>query len=178
VQGKGGVSVRKTVLLLLSVCFLLSGCFDYKDLNKLSIITGIAFDKAEEGGVTVTLEIVDRSSSPKKDGLRTRTVAESGRDAEEAVKKLTRGLDFELYYGAMAVVIFGKDVPRKELETWVLSKREVRETAYIIYADDAGAKLHTDEEDGIAAYKLRDILDASKGERPLELYQIARRVDS
>jgi len=167
--------MRKLFILLLPACLVLSGCWDYKDLNKLSIVSGIAFDNAEDSGITVTLEIVDRSSSPRSDGLRTRTVAMTGRDAESAVKELSKGLDFELYYGAVAVAIFGKDTPRDELKTWLLKKREVRETVYVIYADKAGEKLQTDEDGGIAAYKLRDILNASKEERPLELYRVGRR---
>jgi spore germination protein KC len=167
--------MRKIIALLLPLCLLLSGCWDYKDLNKLSIVSGIAFDKAEDGGITVTLEIVDRSSSPRQDGLRTRAVEASGHDADSAVEKLAKGLDFELYFGVAAVAVFGKDTPREELKTWLLKNREVRETMYVIYADKAGEKLQTEEDGGIAAFKLRDILNASKEEKPLELYQIGRR---
>ncbi|MDR0326402.1 MAG: hypothetical protein LBI19_09945 [Oscillospiraceae bacterium] len=164
--------MRKYLAALLAFCFLpLSGCWDYKDLNKLSIVTGMAFDSAEDGKVKVTLEIVDRSSSPKKEGLRTRAVEVTGRDADEAVRKAAKGLDFELYFGAMAVAVFGKDTPYGDLRGWLLKNREVRETVYIVFAEEAGAMLHTEEDDGIAAYKLRDILDASKDAKPLELYK-------
>jgi spore germination protein KC len=166
--------MRKLFALLLTLCLLLSGCWDYKDLNKLSVVSGIAFDNAADGGIKVTLEIVDRSSSPRSDGLRTRAVAESGRDAESAVEKLARGLDFELYYGAIAVAVFARDTPKAELKSWLLRKHEVRETVYVIYADDAGEMLQTEEDGGIAAYKLRDILNASKEARPLELYKTVR----
>jgi spore germination protein KC len=166
--------MRKFLIFLPVLCFLLSGCWDYKDLNKLSIVSGIAFDRGEGGGIKVTLEIVDRSSSTKKEGLRTRTVAGSAGDVNSAVEKLARGLDFELYYGAVAVAVFGKDVPREELEAWLFRNRELRETVYIIYADKAGEMLQSKEDGGIAAFKLRDILNASKEEKPLELYKLGR----
>ena len=163
--------MRKLITALLLFCFLLSGCWDYKDLDKLSIVTGMAFDKAEDGRLKVTLEIVDRSSSPKKEGLRSRIFQQEGRNVDEAAQKLSKGLDFELYYGALAVVIFGKETPRPELRQWLLDNREVRETVYVVYAEDAGELLLNKEEDILAAYKLRDILEASKDEKPLELYK-------
>ncbi|MDR0293185.1 MAG: hypothetical protein LBH95_03420 [Oscillospiraceae bacterium] len=162
---------KLSAALILWLCVFCSGCWDYKDIDKLSVVTGIGFDRAEGGGIKVTLEIVDRSSSPKKEGLRTRAVSGAGRTAEDAVQKLARGLDFEMYYGAMAVAIFGKDTPREELREWLLNKREVRQTVYVLYEDEAGKLLQTEEDGGIAAYKLRDILDASKREKPLELYR-------
>jgi spore germination protein KC len=161
--------VRKTLIVLL--CLLLSGCWDYKDLNKLSIVTGMAFDQAKDGKLKVTLEIVDRSSSPKKEGLRTRSVEVTEKNAKEAVQKAARGLDFELYYGALAVVIFGDGVKEGELLDWLHDNREVRETVYIVRAEKAGKKLQTEEDGGIAAYMLRDILDASEDAKPLELYR-------
>ncbi|MCL1807791.1 MAG: hypothetical protein FWG31_08825 [Oscillospiraceae bacterium] len=162
--------MRRCLPLFLLLCFLLSGCWDYKDLNKLSIVTGMAFDKDEHGNLKVLMEIVDRSSSPKKEGLRTRVVESTGRNMDEAAEKLSKGLDFELYFGAMAVVIFSKDAPAEELRKWLLENREVRETVYIIKSDDAGKLLQTEEDGGIASYKLRDILEASKEEKPLQLY--------
>ena len=161
--------MRRLIPLLL--CFVLSGCWDYKDLDKLSIVTGMAFDRAEAGRIKVTWEIVDRSSSPKKEGLRSRVFEQTGRDIDEAAQKLSKGLDFELYYGALAVVIFGQDTPRAELRQWLLDNREVRETVYVICAEEAGELLLNKEEDILAAYKLRDVLDASKDEKPLELYK-------
>ena len=166
--------MRRLLLLLLPCCLLFAGCWDYKDLNKLSIVSGIAFDNAKDGGITVTMEIVDRSSSPRQDGLRTRTVKASGKNPDQAVYKLSKTLDFELYYGAMAVAVFGKNVPCGELKTWLLQNREVRETVYVIYAEEGWKKLQTEEDGGIAAFKLRDILNASKEKSPVELYQIGR----
>ena len=163
--------MRKFLTLVLPVCLLLSACWDYKDLNKLSVVTGMAFDTEADGRLRVTLEIVDRSASPEKEGLRTRSVEASGRDVEEAVGKAERGLEYKLYYGAMAVAVFGQDAPADKLQKWLLDNREARETVYVIHADEAWKKLQTEEDGGIASYKLRDILDASKEEKPLELYR-------
>jgi spore germination protein KC len=162
--------MRRCLPLFLILCVLLSGCWDYKDLNKLSIVAGMAFDRDEYGNLKVLAEIIDRSSSPKKEGLRTRVVEATGRDMDEAEKALSKGLDFELYYGAMAVVIFSGDAPAEDLRKWLLNNREVRETVYIINSDDAGELLQTEEDGGIASYKLRDIMEASKDEKPLQLY--------
>jgi hypothetical protein len=141
-------------------------------LNKLSIVTGMAFEDEEDGEVKISLEIVDRSAGPQQEGLRTRVVEGTGRDAGDAVGKLSKGLDFELYYGAMAVVIFGGDEPCLKALGWLMKNREVRETVYVVFDEKAGELLKTEEEGGIAAYKLRDILDASEDEKPLELYKM------
>jgi spore germination protein KC len=159
--------MRRLLAVILPLCFLLCGCWDYKDLNKLSIVTGMAF--GDEG--KILLEIVDRTTGPKKDGLRTRVVEATGRDTQDAIDKLSKGLDFALYYGAMAVVIFDRDEPCPDVLDWLIKNREVRETVYVLFGD-SGLLQTEEEENGIAAYTLRDIIDASEDEKPLELYKM------
>jgi spore germination protein KC len=161
---------RKLIWVLLPL--LLTGCWDYKDINKLSIVTGMAFEDADSGEILISLEIVDRSSGPNDEGLRTRVVKTEGENVDDAIGKLSKGLDFELYYGAMAVVIFSGDEPRPEILEWLLKNREVRETVYVLFEEKAGELLQSEEDGGIAAYKLRDILDASEESSPLELYKV------
>jgi spore germination protein KC len=158
------------MLLLLPLCIIFSGCLDYKDVNKLSIVAGMAFEK--EDGIKISIEIVDRSSSQRQEGLRTRVVETSGDNIDCAIKKLSKELDFELYYGAMAVVIFQDEKPCPELIEWLIENREVRETVYVIFNEEAAGLLHSEEDGGIASYKLRDILDSTKDAKPLELYKL------
>jgi hypothetical protein len=99
-------------------------------------------------------------------------VDETGGSVDEAVRKLAKELDFELYYGAMAVAIFGSGEPDMEILSWLIKNHEVRETVYAVFDPKAGELLQTEEDGGIAAYKLRDILDANKDEKPLELYRL------
>jgi spore germination protein KC len=165
------MAMRKIFAALL-LCALLSGCFDYKDLDKLCVVTGMAFDKGEDEKIKVALEVVERTTQPREKDLQTLVVEEEGKTISEAVKKLSKGLDFELYYGAMALAVIGEDVARQEVFEWLLENGEVRETVLIIYTDEAGKKLQSEEDGGIAAYKLRDILEASRKENPpLELYK-------
>jgi spore germination protein KC len=151
---------------------LLAGCLDYKDLNKLSIVAGMAFEGGGDEDVKIAIEIVDRSSAQRQDGLRTRVVHTSGKTVDSAVKKISKGLDFELYYGAMAVIIFKSDEPCPEIFDWLIKNHEVRETVYVIFSHKGGELLESEEDGGIASYKLRDILDASEDEKPLELYKL------
>jgi spore germination protein KC len=163
--------MRKLVIFVLPALFILSGCWDYKDLNKLSIVAGMGFDDAGGGEIKVTIEIIDRSSAPKKNGLRTRSVEIAEKSIGNAVEKISKGLDFELYYGAMAVAVIGDGAPVKTVETWLRDERDVRETVYIVRAENASELLQTEEDGGIASYTIRDIIDASEDDKPLELYK-------
>lgn len=161
---------KRLLVCLFLICVMMSGCWDYKDLDKLSIVSGIAFDKAEDGQIKVTLEIIDRASQVKKEGLRSRSITVTARSADDAMREIAHQLDFELYFGNMAIALFGEDTPHKSLIEWLHGNREVRETVYLAAAKEAGELLDT-KDGGVSAFALRDLLDASDELKPAELYR-------
>ena len=59
VKAEGGaIDMKRIVVLFLMIwMFLLSGCWDQKELNELVLIDGIGIDKAKDGQVEVTVSI-------------------------------------------------------------------------------------------------------------------------
>ncbi|MDR1669065.1 MAG: hypothetical protein LBR76_03830 [Oscillospiraceae bacterium] len=149
------------VLLLLP---LLGGCWDYKDLDRLSIVTGMAVDSAPGGRVLVTLETVSSSEGTVK----ARLVRGEGRTAEAAVREAKKQLERELYFGNMSIVVFGESVGIHAPVEWLKSVRGIRETVYIAAASACAGELFDTEE---GAFQLRDMLDASETVKPAELYR-------
>lgn len=82
--------MRKTVILVLLSAFvtvLLSGCYNYSDIEDTSAVSGIAVDFAENGDYEITAEIISAKSSAEVD-VETKLLKERGRTLSEAVENL------------------------------------------------------------------------------------------
>ncbi len=162
--------IRKSFAVVLTLVFL-SGCWDYKDLDRLSIVTGMAFDRGEGGTVNVTLQVTDNSVSDENAAIGTRTLTASGKTVEFAVREAKKQLEHEIYYGNMVIAVFGRSFPVEEAVTWLKGVRGIRETLYLAVSEEA---VFLDE--GFAAFRMRDILDASETVKPVELYRFKDRL--
>ncbi len=158
--------IRRVYALLLFIP-LLSGCWDYKDLDRLSVVTGMAVDPAGGGRLKVTLEVT--FSSGKE--ISNRAVAAEGATTDAAVREAKKQLEYELYYGNMGIVVFGKSLDIEASAEWLKSVQEIRETLYIAASEEPAGEL-LQSEDGVAAFRLRNILDASETVKPVELYRL------
>jgi spore germination protein KC len=110
--------MRKIRFLLskVSVFFLLitcSGCWNYKEIDRLSIVTGIAIDEGELSKYSVTFEFADVSSSGKETKIGSKVVQMEGETIFDAVRNTIKLSGKRLYLGHVKVVIINKDIAKK-----------------------------------------------------------------
>ena len=130
--------------LILSV-LLLSGCWNYRGLNEISIVIGISVDKDPQSGLfKLCFESVDLSSDAKSGGPKSKLIDSEGKTLFDAVRNAKKRLANKLYFGNTQVVVLSQDVALTEgienVTGWILRDAECRETVYTIVSQEKTAK--------------------------------------
>ena len=76
----------KKAILLLTFIFLLSGCYDYQEVNNLGIISAIGIDY-EDDKYIITLEILNDSGDKESSKISSYTKTNSDKSLAKAIEK-------------------------------------------------------------------------------------------
>lgn len=155
---------RFTLVLLAISCAMLTGCWDYRGLDTLDIVTGLAIDKdALTGEYLLTLEIIDIQGGPES--LGTLYVECSGETIFSALRNSKRRLINKLYGGNLQTLIISRQIAETEGVDIILEEllrdNEPRETLTIVISEEETAKelLLTDGLDSrIIAYEIHEMV--------------------
>ena len=138
--------MAKKILCLLMVCLcFLGGCWDYRGLNEMSIVAGMAIDKnPENSGYDVTFELVDLTANVKESGPQSMLLVADGKTLFDAARNAKRRIRNKLYFGHMETIIISEEIAREEnlsgLMDWCLRSTELRETICIMVSQHETAK--------------------------------------
>jgi spore germination protein KC len=119
--------------LLISIPLFLSGCWDSRELNDISIIAGIGWDKDPvTGETTLTYQSIipsqikgsagaEGNGSPKaKNNLQAVQINHSsGFSGYEALNRLTQHISRVPFYQHTLVLVFGKDTVRQGIYSYI-----------------------------------------------------------
>lgn len=108
----------KKIILTLSIIFLFCGCTDYKELNNIAIVTGMAIDmKDDKYKVSILISNSKKAEESAKEGDAGTIVYEgTGETISMAMKKIDNSIPKKIYLGHLAVVVVSKDVAKKGLD--------------------------------------------------------------
>lgn len=181
--------MRKTKIiictfLILIILFPLGGCWDYRGLDELSIVTGIAVDKKpEDEAYKLTFEIVDLVEPLKEKGPKRKLIESEGKTMFEAVRNAKRRINNKLYFGHAQIIIFCQEIARngdlKNIIDFFIRDAEIRETMSVIISQEKTARdILATEGLGqtLVSSELYEILEEDKKFTPstlhVELYQV------
>ena len=104
----------KRVIIIFIIVFLLSGCYNYKELNKLAIVSSVSIDKSNNeylvGAQVINIKNKEDTSSSNV------TVYEAkGKTIEEALRKMTMKSDKKLYGGHLNKLVISEDVAKDSI---------------------------------------------------------------
>ena len=103
----------KKILLILFI-FFLSGCYNYKELNKIGIVSSISIDKKDNmykvGAQVLNVKNKDDTSSSK-----VIVYESSGKTIEEALRKMTTKSNKKLYGGHLGKLVISDDVAKDSI---------------------------------------------------------------
>lgn len=102
----------KKILLILT-CFLLCGCYDYRELKDIAIITGIGVDY-ENGEYEVTLEILTPAPKEMGDTEKTRLVSSSGKTFSDAFKNTYKELGKEPNFSQLQMMFISESTAKEK----------------------------------------------------------------
>ncbi|MEQ6375627.1 Ger(x)C family spore germination protein [Bacillaceae bacterium S4-13-56] len=132
------------MLFILLLLFILSGCWDKRELNELAILTGLAIDKEdEEYKITAQVlnpgEIAGKTQSTR---VSVSTYETTGRSVFEALRSLTLTSPRKLYLSHLRIVVLGEELAAQGIEKTLdfLSRdHEVRTDYFIVVSKEKDA---------------------------------------
>ena len=149
------------------IVIMFSGCWNYRGLNTLDIVAGLAIDKDEERGLyLLTFELLDTKKSGSDEEISTKYVESEGKTIFEAVRSAKKRLINRLYGGNLQTLIISKQIAQTEGMAGVIEELlrdgESRETLSIIISEEKTAKeiLLTEGLDSkIISYEVHDMVE-------------------
>ncbi|MFD0959196.1 Ger(x)C family spore germination protein [Paenibacillus chungangensis] len=132
--------ISSLIALLLVVAVLLTGCWNRRELNDLSIVAGLGIDKWKDKYM-LTVQVVDPAEVAAKQGASGRspvtTYSATGDTLFEAIRKMTTVTSRKLYFSHLRILVLGEELAREGIaETIDLWSRdpETRTDFYLLVA--------------------------------------------
>jgi spore germination protein KC len=149
-----------------SAFFLLTGCWNYNELDKLAIVSGFAVDKKEDQYV-VTYEIVDVKTGIDPQ-ITTKLVTSAGSTLFDAARKSIKTVGKRLYFSHAEIIVISKELAQEGIVPildWVSRDSELRYSLHFLISKNKPAKdileQHAVTMD-ILSYELSNMLHAQK----------------
>ncbi len=132
------------VIFLLFSTTSLTGCWDYREINELAIVAGIAVDKSDDGNKYIlTAEIVDLRGAGKENKVQSKKVQAEGKSFSDAVRNAIKISAKHLYWSHADIVIISQEVAKEGILPIVDVYHRIRETrlpSHILISKEKTAK--------------------------------------
>lgn len=152
------------VLIIIMLSMLTAGCWNYREIDKLSIVAGIAIDKGTNEKYEITVEII-RISAGKDNKMTSETLSVEGKTLFDTVRKIISISGKRLYWSHNKVVILSKAIASEGVsEALELYNRdaETRQDVHIfISKEDTAKEIFSGQQttENILSFALDEILD-------------------
>jgi spore germination protein KC len=104
------------ILISLTACFLLTSCWNYREINELNVVNGFSVDVGEKDNkYSVTTEILAPKLAIGRDKIKSRFVESQGETIFKAVRKLIEVDGKKAYWSHAKVMIVSKTVAESGL---------------------------------------------------------------
>ena len=103
----------KKIFLILFI-FLLSGCYNYKELNKIGIVSSISIDK-KNNMYKVGAQVLNVKNKEDTDSSKVIIYEEEGKTIEEALRKMTTKSNKKLYGGHLGKLVISEEVAKESI---------------------------------------------------------------
>ena len=124
-------------MLCAAVALTIGGCWNYRGLNEMSLVLGLAIDVDEKtGNYLVTYEVFQPSGSSDTDAKQSQLIESEGKTIFDAARNAKRRLLDKLYFGSASILIISQKIAEQgnllKVMGWFLSDAECRETLCLI----------------------------------------------
>jgi spore germination protein KC len=155
-------------MLLMINMTILTGCWSYREIDKLSIVAGAAVDKSESGKRIFTFEIIDLHEGGRDTNIESRLLESEGYTIFDAVRNSLKFTAPRPYFGHMEVVIISQEIAKDgviEILDFLNRDAEPRLTIDLLVSKEKTAKeiLKTQSTTTeIRSFEIYEMLDAQK----------------
>lgn len=130
-------------MLILSIsAMLFSGCWNYREIDKMSIVAGVSVDKGKNQRYLLTAEIIKIGAGRDSEML-SQNISSEGETLFDAIRNIISISGKKLYWGHAQVIIFSKDIAKEgiyEVIDWYKRDAETREDVKMLISQEATAR--------------------------------------
>ena len=130
----------KKILILISLLLIISGCYNYKELNNYAIVTAISIDKAKKG-YEVSIDVSNYQTNDEK---RSNAIYSGvGKTIDEAFREIELILPKEIYIGHLSILLISDEVAKDGIDhilNYFLQKSDSQKNFFIALSKDCKAK--------------------------------------
>lgn len=98
-------------IIILIICIFISGCYNYNELNKLSIVSSVSIDKKDDL-YKVGAQVMNVSSNETSDSSKIIVYEETGKTINEALRKINNKSSRKLYPGHLSKLVLSEEVSK------------------------------------------------------------------
>lgn len=161
-MGKRILVCMMGIFLMLPLC----GCWNYRGLDQLDIVVGIAIDFDKEAKkYKLSYEVADLMGADKKSSIKGTIVEAEGNTLFDAARNAKRREADRLFFGSAYIVVISQELAQEDgishVLEWFLRDGECRETMYVVLSQKETAKEILESSEGvkgIVSVKLQDII--------------------
>lgn len=127
----------KKIIILLSLVFLLTGCYDIKELEDLALINGIGIDY-KDNAYYLTYEILNDTKTENNTTLLSYTVSGSGKTISEAFIDTNYKVSKKAYFAHLKVLILSEEIVNgyfDKISDYILRDTNIRSDFKVIVAN-------------------------------------------
>jgi len=160
-------STKFLFLMLVIIALITSGCWSYKEIEKLAIVAGMAIDKdAANNKYILTVELVNQTSGEKESKTTSEIIETEGDTVFSAARDMILESGRKLYWSHAKVIIISQAIAREGILPvldWVGRNHEMRPDMWLLISREKTAgeilKTHVDSNE-VLAYHLNELLIA------------------
>jgi spore germination protein KC len=154
------------ILCVLLVISLLSGCWNYREVEDMVIVSGVAVDKEKEQ-LLVTFEVVEIKTG-NEGNIQTQLISSEGTTMLEAVRKAIKTVGKKLYFSHAKILVVSQEIAKDviiPIIDWINRDAETRFTTNFLISREKTAREVFEQEvvtRNILAYELNDMLTSQR----------------
>ena len=155
----------KKIILLIVVILFISGCYDYRELNNMAVIDGIAIDYKENNYI-VKLEVVKSKKGKDGNEIKTEVLEASDEVLAQAFYKATKRSSNEVYLGHVSLLVLSEELARNGINDvidYVLRDIEISNDYSILVSNNIDL-FDMEIDDESISQKVNNILNVTLGE--------------
>lgn len=103
----------KKILIILCI-FLLTGCFNYTELNKMALVSSIGIDKKDDL-YEVSVQVMNAKESNSTDGSQVTVYTEKGKSIFYALRKISLKSPRKLYGSHLGKLVLSKEIANENI---------------------------------------------------------------
>lgn len=141
--------LKVIVIFLLTISTIFTtGCWNYREVESLSIVAGVGIDKSERQKYHLTFDLVDMTGGGTSSGSEsanpaTTTIETDGRTIFEAIRNATKECGKRLYFSDCKVIVISSELAKEGISPIVdffSRDAEIRRNIRIFVAKEQTAK--------------------------------------